>query len=145
MTLDDAVRQLELADEALKSSEVDAAAMHLSGAIRGFTTAGDPRRAALACVQLGNLFALVMGNQTAARAWFVRAARLVEDEPPCVEQGWVAVAALGCDVDDPNVLLALFVVGDHVAEGPARFKRAGPASPSPLPSCRGLASVGQAL
>jgi tetratricopeptide (TPR) repeat protein len=35
----------------------------------------------------------------------MRAIRLVEDEPPCIEQGWVAVAALGCDVDDPAVLL----------------------------------------
>ena len=46
-----------------------------------------------------------MGNGTAARAWFVRATRLIEDEPPCIEQGWVAVAAMGCDVDDPAVLL----------------------------------------
>ena len=104
--LDDPVRQVELADEALKASDVDAATAHLSAAIRGFTTAGDCRRAALACARLGDLFALALGNLTAARAWFVRAARLVEDEPPCIEQGWVAVAALGCDVDDPAVLLA---------------------------------------
>ena len=104
--LDDPVRQVELADEALKAFDVDAATTHLSAAIRGFTTAGDCRRAALACARLGDLFALALGNLTAARAWFVRAARLVEDEPPCIEQGWVAVAALGCDVDDPAVLLA---------------------------------------
>jgi hypothetical protein len=47
-----------------------------------------------------------MGNLTASRAWFARAVRLVADEPPCVEQGWVAVAAMGCDVDDPAALLA---------------------------------------
>ena len=104
--LDDPVRQVELADEALKAADVDAATAHLSAAIRGFTTAGDRRRAALACARLGDLFAFALGNLTAARAWFVRAARLVEDEPPCIEQGWVAVAALGCDVDDPAVLLA---------------------------------------
>jgi len=102
----DAARQLELADEALRTFDVDAAADHLSAAVRSFTTAGDRRRAALACARLGDLFAGAMGNQTAARAWFLRATRLVEDEPPCIEQGWVAVAAMGCDVDDPVVLLA---------------------------------------
>jgi hypothetical protein len=30
----------------------------------------------------------------------------VQDEPPCLEQGWAAVAAMGCDVDDPAALLA---------------------------------------
>ena len=50
--------------------------------------------------------ATTMGNVIAGRAWFARARRLVEDEDPCVEQGWVAVAAMGCDVDDPAALLA---------------------------------------
>ena len=102
----DAVRQMEMADRAMQASGVDAAAAHLSAAIREFTAAGDRRRAALACVRLGDLFAFAMGNLTAARAWFLRATRLVEDEPPCIEQGWVAVAAMGCDVDDPAVLLS---------------------------------------
>jgi tetratricopeptide (TPR) repeat protein len=103
---DGAVRQVELADEALLASDVDAAAAHLSAAIRQFTAAGDKRRAALACARLGDLFAYSIGNLTAARAWFLRASRLLEDEPPCIEQGRVAVAALGCDVDDPDELLA---------------------------------------
>ena len=30
--------------------------------------------------------------------------RLVENEPPCLEQGYVAIAGLGCDVDDPAAL-----------------------------------------
>ena len=47
-----------------------------------------------------------MGNLIAGRAWFARARRLIEDEDPCIEQGWVAVAAMGCDVDDPAALLA---------------------------------------
>ncbi|MFN2506662.1 MAG: hypothetical protein ABR540_21030 [Acidimicrobiales bacterium] len=102
----DAARHVDLAGEAVTASDPDAAAAHLSAAIRGFTAAGDRRQAALACVRLGDLFAHAMGNLTAARAWFLRAARLVEDEPPCIEQGWVAVAALGCDVDDPVVLLS---------------------------------------
>jgi hypothetical protein len=57
-------------------------------------------------VRLGDVLANLMGNLTAGRAWFARARRLVEDQPPCLEQGWVAVAAMGCDVDDPAELLA---------------------------------------
>ncbi len=103
---DDEVRHLALAAEAVKAGDVESALSDLSAAIRGYTAAGNRRHAALACVQLGELFATFVGNQTAARAWFVRASRLIEDEPPCIEQGWVAVAGLGCDVDDPAVLLA---------------------------------------
>jgi len=102
---DDALRQVALADKAMEAFDVDAAEAHLSAAIRGFTAAGEHCRAAMACARLGDLYAHAMGNLTAARAWFLRATRLVEDEPPCIEQGWVAVAALGCDVDDPAVLL----------------------------------------
>lgn len=102
---EDADRALALADEAFARLDVDAVVAHLSAAIRGFTAAGDRRAAAMACARLGDTFANATGNVAAARAWFARAWRLVEDEPPCVEQGWVAVAAMGCDVDDPDELL----------------------------------------
>jgi hypothetical protein len=100
-------RALALAGEAYARFDVDAVVAHLSAAVRGFTAAGEKCRAAMACVQLGEAMANAMGNLTAARAWFARARRLVEDEPPCLEQGWVAVAAMGCDVDDPAELLSL--------------------------------------
>jgi len=102
----DAEQALELADEAFGRFDIEDMITHLSAAIRGFTTAEEPCRAAMACVSLGQIITNFMGNQTAGRAWFVRATRLVEDQPPCVEQGWVAVAAMGCDVEDPTVLLA---------------------------------------
>ena len=102
----DGSHHLELAGKAMNASDVESALSHLSAAIRSFTAAGDRRQAALACTHLGGLFADFVGNQTAARAWFLRATRLLEEEPPCIEQGWVAVAALGCDVDDPADLLA---------------------------------------
>ena len=97
---------MELANEALARSDVEAGVAHLSAAIRGFTAADEPRRAAMVCAQLGGVLANAMGNVTASRAWFARARRLVADQPPCLEQGWVAVAAMGCDVDDPAELLA---------------------------------------
>ncbi len=101
----DADRELELAGRALEAFDAQTASGHLSAAIRSLTAAGDVRRAALVCARLGDLYGNAMGNGTAARAWFVRATRLIENEPPCIEQGWVAVAAMGCDVDDPAVLL----------------------------------------
>jgi hypothetical protein len=101
-----AERALELADEAIARADVEGVVAHLSGAIRGFTAADEKRRAAMACVRLGDTMANAMGNLTASRAWFARARRLVETEPPCLEQGWVAVAAMGCDVDDPAELQA---------------------------------------
>jgi hypothetical protein len=101
-----AERGLELADEALARADLEDAVAHLSGAIRGFTAADEKRRAAMACVRLGDTLANAMGNLTASRAWFARARRLVDTEPPCLEQGWVAVAAMGCDVDDPAELQA---------------------------------------
>ena len=100
------VQQLDLAAAATEGFDARAAVSELSAAIRRLTAAGDRRQAALACVRLGDLLANFVGNQTAARAWYLRATRLLEDEPPCIEQGWVAVAALGCDVDDPADLLA---------------------------------------
>ena len=100
------VRAFEQAEEALARFDGEAAAGHLSAAVRELTATGDNRRAAMACARLGGLFSDFLGNYTAARAWFVRARRLIENEPPCIEQGWVAVASLGCEVDDPDVLLA---------------------------------------
>ena len=102
----EAERALELADEAFSQFDVDGVVIHLSAAVRGFTAVGDKCRAAMACVQLGGMLGNTLGNLTAGRAWFARATRLVENEPPCLEQGWVAVAAMGCDVDDPERLLA---------------------------------------
>jgi hypothetical protein len=55
--------------------------------------------------RLGDVLANMLGNKIAARPWFVRAERLVEDEPPCIELGYVAVALMGCDVDDPAELI----------------------------------------
>jgi hypothetical protein len=104
--VEDAERALERADEAFARFDVDALVAHLSAAVRGFTAAGDRRRAAMACVRLGDVLGNAMGNLTAGRAWFARAARLVSEEPPCIEQGWVAVAPMGCDVGDPAELLA---------------------------------------
>jgi len=96
---------LELASAAYDPFDLEALITHLSEAIRGFTAAGEPCRAAMVCVLLGHVMANVLGNLTAAKTWFARATHLVENQAPCVEQGWVAIAAMGCDVDDSTELL----------------------------------------
>ncbi len=103
---DDAERSLQLAGAAQESFDVEGAVTHLSAAVRALTAAGDVRRAAMTCAALGDVLVNGMGNATAARAWFARAAAMVADDEPCIEQGWVAVAAMGCDVGDPDRLLA---------------------------------------
>lgn len=103
--LDDAVSRLRSAGQAMAEGDYDAAITHYSGAVRLLTAAGDNRQASLACVRLGGVFASMLGNKVAARPWFARAVRLVEDEPPCVEQGYAALGTLGCDVDDPALLV----------------------------------------
>lgn len=99
-------RELASADEAFARLDVDALIAHLSAAIRAFTDEGQPCGAAMAAARLGDVFANLLGNLTAARAWFARAWRMIEHEPECLEQGWVAIAMMGCEVDDPEVLLA---------------------------------------
>ena len=101
-----AAEPLQQADEAVAAGDLDGAVVHLSAAIRRLTAAGDDRAAAMACARLGDLYANGLGSRVAARPWFRRAIRLVEDDEPCVEQGWVALAPMGCDVEDPEVLLA---------------------------------------
>jgi hypothetical protein len=101
-----AERALELADEAIARADVEGAVAHLSGAIRGFTAADEKRRAAMACLRLGDTMANAMGNLTASRAWFARARRLVEADECGSVNMWLTAApdsqvahgALGCDV-----------------------------------------------
>ncbi|HEX6424003.1 MAG TPA: hypothetical protein VFZ79_11025 [Acidimicrobiales bacterium] len=97
---------LQQVDEAVAAGDLDGAVAHLSAAIRRLTAAGDDRAAAMACARLGDLYANGLGSKVAARPWFRRAMRLVEGDEPCVEQGWAALAPMGCDVEDPEVLLA---------------------------------------
>jgi tetratricopeptide (TPR) repeat protein len=104
--IEEAEAALKRAEGAADRMDVDGMVAHLSTAVREFTASGDPCKAAMACARLGDVLANAMGNLTAGRAWFARARRLVEDQPDCLEQGWVAIAAMGCDVDDPDELLA---------------------------------------
>jgi hypothetical protein len=102
---DDAADPFAPVDEAVAAGDADRAIVLLSAAVRNLTARDERRQAAMACVRLGDVFANILGNKVAARPWFGRAERLVEVEPPCIEQGYVAVAWMGCDVDDPAELI----------------------------------------
>jgi tetratricopeptide (TPR) repeat protein len=102
---DDGATRLRLADLAMASGDLDGTVAHLAAAVRALTAAGDNRQAAIASSRLGFIYAVGMGNKVAARPWSARAFRLLENDGPCIEQGWVALAAMGCEVDDPAVLL----------------------------------------
>ncbi len=104
--VDEAQRALAMVDTAWAERDIPGIVAHLSAAVRGFTAVGDLRAAAMASVRLGDVYSNLMGNCNAGRAWFVRARRLVGDEPPCIEQGWAAIAEMGCEVPDPHALLA---------------------------------------
>lgn len=105
-TVADAEAALGRAEQARAAFDIEGLVTHLSAAMRALTVAGERRRAAMVCVDLGDALANGLGNLTAGRAWFSRANALLADEPPCIEQGWAAVAAMGCDVGDPAELLA---------------------------------------
>lgn len=102
----EAAAALLRADQAWAEGDLDAVVVHLSAAVRAHTADGDNKGAAMACARLGDVFHTCMGNRTAARPWFVRAERLVADEEPCIEQGWVSLLLIGCDFDDPEDLRA---------------------------------------
>jgi hypothetical protein len=132
---EEADRSLAMADEALARLDVAAAVAYLSAAVRRLTEDRECRAAAMACVRLGEVLINFMGNATAGKTWFLRARRMVEDEPPCLEQGYAAVAAMGCDADDPAELLAAAELaldrarrfGDVSTSGlSARRRRPGP-------------------
>ena len=88
------------ADEAFGRFDVDAMVAHLSAAMRKLTereTAGRRSR------RPARRHLSPTSSATCRGAGVVRPRRrLVADEPPCIEQGWVAVAGMGCDVDDPD-------------------------------------------
>jgi tetratricopeptide (TPR) repeat protein len=98
---DDPAALVQAGKEATWAGDTESAIAHYSAAVRLLTAAGDDRQAAMVCTRIASTYSHWLGNRVAARPWLNRAMRLVADEEPCVEQGYVALASLGCDVDDP--------------------------------------------
>ncbi|MEA2826958.1 MAG: hypothetical protein QOG43_1397 [Actinomycetota bacterium] len=86
--------------------DFDGARGQLMAAMVAFQEGGSPRRAALAASWVGRIYHEGLNNRMAAQGWFARAHRLLEGQGPCVEEGWVAVASIGCVVADASALEA---------------------------------------
>jgi len=95
--------RLELA-RMLHLIDVEASKKELERAHDEFVQRGAMRRAAIAASRLGVYYMSGLGNRIAARAWFSRAWRLLDAEGPCLERGWVAIADIGCNANDPALL-----------------------------------------
>jgi DNA-binding CsgD family transcriptional regulator/predicted negative regulator of RcsB-dependent stress response len=63
-----------------------------SRAYSGFRRDGELGRAARIALWLSREYALVFGNDAAARGWLARAQRLLTDVAPGAEQGWIDLA-----------------------------------------------------
>ena len=61
-------------------------------AYSGFRRNGELGRAARIALWLSREYALVFGNDAAARGWLARAERLLRDVAPGAEQGWIDLA-----------------------------------------------------
>ncbi len=68
------------------------AIVHRERACAGFRRDGDLARAARIALWLSREYALVFGNEAAARGWLLRAERLLKDVAPGSEQGWLDLA-----------------------------------------------------
>src|SRR5205085_2085074 len=105
--LDDGVHRLGDPELRLARGQVaysmldfDTARGQLMAAVVAFQERAQPRRAAVAASWVGRIYHEGLNNRAAARGWFARARRLLEGQGPCVEEGWVAVANIGCVIAD---------------------------------------------
>jgi tetratricopeptide (TPR) repeat protein len=101
LELQEAAALVASAEAAMWAGDCERAAADYAAAAALQAAAGANREAAMTCAALSVLYGARMVNKVAARPWHARAMRLIADEAPCVEQGYVALAGLGCDVDDP--------------------------------------------
>jgi ATP/maltotriose-dependent transcriptional regulator MalT len=72
-------------------NEVSAAHEHRTRAYLGYKQRGDARRAAWLAAWLAREQVFLRANASAMNGWFARADRLLADQGPCAERGWVDV------------------------------------------------------
>jgi tetratricopeptide (TPR) repeat protein len=103
-TQDDPELRLVRGQLAYLFADFDVARRHFEASLETFRAGGEMNRAGFVASWLGRLFFDGIGNQVAGRAWLARARRMVADLEPCVEQGWVVLATVGCSVADAGAL-----------------------------------------
>ncbi|MGB9378540.1 MAG: hypothetical protein WCB04_13615 [Mycobacteriales bacterium] len=87
-------------------AQFDDARTHLVAAMHGFESLGQIPRAAVAAAWIGELHFDGLGQRMIGRGWLARADRMMQGQPPCVEQGWVDLSVVACSVADVTVLEA---------------------------------------
>ena len=72
--------------------DIPGALSQVEQAYAGFRSRGDRRAAASAAIWLSREYAAAHANEPASAGWEARAAGLLRDAEPCVEQGWLALS-----------------------------------------------------
>ena len=67
-------------------------------AFREWRDAGQPRAAALVAADLADLHVSGLGNRGVGQGWLSRGRRLLDSEGRCVEQGYLELAVIACEV-----------------------------------------------
>ena len=93
------VREL-LAGLLFLQDDLVAARQELELAFREWRMQGQVRAAALAAASLADLHSSGFGNRVVGQGWVSRARRLLGSEGRCVEQGYVELAIIACEIDD---------------------------------------------
>jgi DNA-binding NarL/FixJ family response regulator len=92
------------AEELIHSGRFREATATLERVYAARSAEGDLRAAMRAALLLVNVTG-VSGESAAREGWERRAARLAGEIGPCVEQGYLALARMGCEFHDPQQLL----------------------------------------
>jgi DNA-binding CsgD family transcriptional regulator len=101
---DDPEDRLLVGSLAYVATDFGESQVQLQRAYRDFQSRGLPRRAAMAATALANLHFDGLEEPAVGRGWLARAMRLVEDEDPCVEKGYVLVGLMGASVSSTDEL-----------------------------------------
>lgn len=88
----------------MADDDFDAARGHWEIAFRRLRELGDLRAAARVAAELASLHTSGYGNRSAGRGWIERGRRLVRRAGHCVEEGYLALAIVGCDLPDVATL-----------------------------------------
>jgi DNA-binding CsgD family transcriptional regulator len=96
---DNAMAHEVLCGLCLALEDIHACRRHGEAAYRLYKEAGNLPRASWAAVRLAQL-ADFFGHDSARRGWMARAARLLAEAGPCVEQGYYELARVGCEIAD---------------------------------------------
>lgn len=83
--------------------DLTGARRHWDAAFKAFRAADDAKGQAGVATNLGRLHHS-LGNEAASRGWLARAGRLLERVGRCVEQGYLALALLACEIRDASAL-----------------------------------------